>query len=378
VFDVDLAYEGAFRVPNNLKSGGAANAGFEYGGTALAFDAERRSLFLVGHDWDQFVGEISIPVPKRGSVAQLPRAVLVQPLSDVVEGRLPDINPTDPNAKKIGGLLPMGGELLVSAYSYYDGAATQERSHFVRPIDLSRRGAVRGPFRVGAGLAGMISGYFGRIPEPWQETFGGSVLNGNCCLAIVSRTSYGPAVFAIDPRRVGAAKDDAPARPLVYYPSEHPTVGAWDGTNKYFNGTSWVRGVVFPAGTRSVLFFGRHGLGPFCYGSGTDQPALAGKPGPDRDVHYCFDPSDESKGVHGYPYVPYVWAYDASDLAKVAAGRTRPWDVQPYAVWSLSLPRGKDSGAVGGAAYDAQTGRLFVSEMFGDGTMPVIHAFSLR
>ena len=36
------------------------------------------------------------------------------------------------------------------------------------------------------------------------------------------------------------------------------------------------RGVVFPVGGRSVLFFGTQGIGEFCYGEGTDDPTLAG------------------------------------------------------------------------------------------------------
>ena len=97
-----------------------------------------------------------------------------------------------------------------------------------------------------------------------------------------------------------------------------------------------VRGVVFPEGTRSVLFFGRHGGfgaspglpggGGFCYGFGTADPALVGTFPPGEADHYRYDPEDGSKGVHGYPYRYYVWAHDANDLAAVAAHRKRAVD----------------------------------------------------
>ena len=120
-------------------------------------------------------------------------------------------------------------------------------------------------------------------------------------------------------------------------------------------------GVVFPDGTRSVLFFGRHGLGPFCYGTGEK----------------CHDPYDGSQGTHGYPYAYRVWAYDAVDLAAAKNGEKQPWDIKPYAVWNLDLPFASGSGHLNGAAYDPVTGQIFVSQAFGDGTKPLIHVFTV-
>jgi hypothetical protein len=154
----------------------------------------------------------------------------------------------------------------------------------------------------------------------------------------------------------------SPTTPLLYYPSVYPAIGAWDGTNPYFNGTTEVRGVVFPEGTRSILFFGRHGLGQFCYGSGPE----------------CGDSADTSKGTHAYPYAYYVWAYDAADLAAVKNGQKRPWDVRPYAVWPLTLPFGTENAHLNGATYDPSTGRVFISQAFGDGAKPLIHVLTVR
>ena len=155
------------------------------------------------------------------------------------------------------------------------------------------------------------------------------------------------------------------ASALVYYPSTNPTLGNWgdSGVNLLFNGTTRITGVVFPNGTSSVLFFGRHGVGAFCYGEGTT----------------CNDPAYPSrKGDHAYPYEYYVWAYDAHDLAAVKSGAKQPWAIKPYAVWSLTLPTGTDGAELGGAAYDPATGRIFVTQAFGDGEYPVVHVFSVR
>jgi hypothetical protein len=116
---------------------------------------------------------------------------------------------------------------------------------------------------------------------------------GNCCLSIISRTSFGPAVSAVDLAQL--TPDVAvTATSLIEYPELHPTLGSYGvpGTNELWNGATQIRGVVFPLGTSSVLFFGRHGLGPYCCGSGEQ----------------CSDPEDGAKGDHAYPYAYYVWA----------------------------------------------------------------------
>jgi hypothetical protein len=366
-----LVYRGSFRLP----LGDEGDSTFAYGGTALAFNPARGSLFLVGHDWRQYVAEISVPdIRHRSSVAELATAAVLQPLSDVTEGKMKTLNPGDPNAKKIGGLLPYRGKLYVSAYSYYDGAGTQVLSHFVTGQDLSVKGDVDGPFRVGKEKAGFVSGYMTLVPAAWQAALGGPALTGQCCLAIVGRTSSGPAVFSVDPADIGV-KNPAPATPLVYYPSETPLT-SWGSTNPYYNGTTEVRGVVFPEGTRSVLFFGRHGLGPFCYGGGTKNEELKGKRMPDGVNNYCYDPQDDSKGTHGFPYAYYVWAYDAMDLAAVKGGHKRPWQVKPYAVWKLDFPFPAPGVRLNGAAYDGATGRIFLVQTYADGAKPLIHVYT--
>jgi hypothetical protein len=353
----DLVYQGAFRVPQG-KFGGSS---FDYGGTALAFNPARDSLFCVGHDWQQQVAEISIPrVTRSDTLDALATASVLQPFADPTEGKMYKVDDTA-NGIKVGGLIVYQDRLYETAYSYYDGDASQEDSHFVSGLDLSVPGDVRGPYRVGKVGAGFVSGYFGVVPEAWRSRFGAPVLNGQCCLSVLSRTSYGPALFAVDVASLGE-KRSIPATPLAYYPADHP-LAQWDSTNPFFNGSTEVRGVVFPEGTKSVLFFGRHGTGKFCYGTG----------------EACDDPVQPYKGTHGYPYAYYVWAYDADDLLAVRNRKKDPWEVRPYATWTLTFPYGTKGRAVlGGAAYDPETGRIFVSQQFADGDLPVIHIFTVK
>ena len=115
-----------------------------------------------------------------------------------------------------------------------------------------------------------------------------------------------------------------------------------------------------PEGSRSVMFFGRQGTGKFCYGTGEE----------------CGDPTQDSKGVHAYPYRYQVWAYDAQDLADVKAGRRKPWSLRPYAIWPLTVPFA--SQILQGATYDQASGRIFVSTAYGDGERPVIHVLMVK
>jgi hypothetical protein len=337
---------GSFLVPKGI-SAGTAQLGFEYGGGALAFNPSNNSLYIVGHDSDQFTAEISIPAfNETGTV--------LQALTDASEGK------TVGEGGKVGGQLVYKGRLLFTKFVYYDATASQVVSHLLRPLDLAARGQVKGPYQVGKLAAGFYSGYLGSIPPAWQTRLGGQVLTGNCCLSIISRTSYGPAAFAIDPAHIGLRQD---AVPLVYYPADHQNLEPYGahGVHPVFNGTTRVRGIVLPEGGVSVLFFGSTGVGSYCYG----------------EAAVCGDPVSPYKGDHAHPYRGYVWAYDARDLAAVRAGSMRPWDAKPYATWELPLGDIAPDGIVG-AAYDPATNRIFLSQRFGDAERPLIHVYKIE
>ena len=358
----NLVYEGAFRLP----AGTSNQTSFSYAGNGLAYNPANNSLFITGHTWYQETAEVSIPnVVNSTNLNSLTTATLIQPLTDALDGERNSVNPTDPNGKNVGGYLVYNGKLIISVFSYYDGNGTQSTSHFVRPLTLSTTGQLSGPFRVGTQYPGFVSGYMTLIPSEWQALLGGPALTGNCCLNIVSFQSNGPAVSVFDPSQLTSGATIS-ATPLVGYPYSNP-LAAWGTQNNLFNGTTQITGVVFPKGTRSVLFFGRQGTGPFCYGIGAST-----SPPPQGE---CYDPANASKGGHAYPYVDQVWAYDADDLLKVKQGLEPEYAVKPYSVWTLNLPFNatNSQNTVSGAAYDPSTNRIFITEDCVDsGCDPVI------
>jgi len=354
----NLVYQGAFRLP----SGQFGGSSFAYGGTGLAFNASNSSLFIVGHDWDQMVAEIRIPqIINSSNLSSLATATVLQPFTDASEGKKSSV---DSGTVKIGGLMAHSGQLIGTAYSFYDADASQRLSHFTSSLNLSTQGDARGMYQVGTLGAGFVAGYMAPIPSEWQASLGGPALTGQCCLSIISRTSLGPAASVFNPSNLGA-QTPVPATPLVYYPLSNP-LAKEDTQNPYFNLSTVMGGVVFPAGTRSVLFIGRHGTGAYCYGTG-------GSSGGD-----CYDPADSSKGTHAYPYVHQIWAYDVQELIAVKNGQKQAWSIRPYAVWTFNLPFATSSRLLKGAAYDPQTRRMYISQYNGDGEKPVIHVFAVN
>jgi hypothetical protein len=375
----DLVYQGSFQLPH-IECVSPTYACFAFGGTALAYDPVNNGLFVVGHIYGQLSAEITIPTPAKASnVSALPTATMIQPFTDALEGKINTVNPTDPNPHLIGGQLVYGGRLIISVESYYDADGTQSSSHFARPLDLSTTSPFVGPVRVGPLYPGFVSGYMTQIPAEWQSLFGGPALTGNCCLAIAGRQSNGPSVSVFNPDDIGT-DNPVPATVLVGYPHSTPLGTGWATQSNLYNGTTNINGIVFPDGTRSVLFFGSQGIGPFCYGPGTSNTAIAGTTAYDGDP-WCYDLATTAKGTHAYPYVDQVWAYDANDLLKVKNGTEQDYQVTPYDVWTLTLPYESTNGLnrIGGVAYDPTNNLIFISESCpGNTCNPVIDVYQLE
>lgn len=62
----------------------------------------------------------------------------------------------------------------------------------------------------------------------------------------------------------------------------------------------------------------------------------------------------------------YVWAWDLFDLVAVREGRLAPHAVRPYAYGPLTLPWLGRDGRVGGGAFDAERGLLYLTALGAD------------
>ena len=328
-----MVYEGSFMVPLQDRQG----VDMTFGGYALGIDPVRQGLYFGCHDYLQQLAEVSLPA--LGAMA-----TVLQDCTDVTQGRLPQV---DDYLPRLGGSLWHGGRLIVSAFGDYDADNSQTHSHFAAAPDFADASGLLGPVRVGD-RAGFVAGYMTAIPAEWREAFGGPALDGQCCINIISRSSAGPAASVFDPADLGVV-EPVPARMLLGYPLEH-ALAEPASQNPWFNNTTRIVGLAFPPGSRSLLFIGRHGTGPYCYDT----------------AEVCGDPADPYKGPHAWPYIHQVWAYDALDLLKVQRGEAQPWDLRPYAVWHLTEMDQSQAATVSGATYDPASGRLYVTEVFGE------------
>jgi hypothetical protein len=363
----EFEYSGGFRVPFGM----VGSSGFSYGGTALAFNPHRDSLFVVGHDHQQAIAEIAVPqVVNSDRIEDLKTAEVVQAFTDV-KLRIP--NWTLEGNVKIGGLIVVEDELIGTVYEYFDGDGNAVRSHFkLSSLDLANA-KVSGLFKVGNHGGGYVGGYMSKVPSMWRDKLGISYVTGQTGLPIISRTSAGPAIFGFEPAQLGAGA--APTIPLLYYPffhggshpDDHPLADP-SSQNPHYNTTTEIKGLVFPEGSDHIFFLGSHGVGRWWYGSNGDFPGLN-------------DPFITSKGPHAAPYVFQMWAYDVHDLLAVKNRSRQPWQVKPRNVWTFDLPFEVGRKNIGGVAFDAKRRRMYLSQLFADRVghdmNPIIHVFHL-
>jgi len=422
IYHHNMVYLGAFKTP--------VGDDMSYGGGVIAFNPSNGNLFISGNVNEQKIGEISVPAPViSDNLTLLNRATLTQNFYDITEGNRDLIRAdgtalADGNGSRIGGLLTYDGGLIGTIFAFYNTAGA--RSHFKSGFTLSTAGDFGGIYTLGPWTdpetSSFVNGWMAAVPSALSAELVGPVITGNGSLSILSRTSYGPAAFYFDPSDLGVT-NPVTAEPLLYYDQAHQTLNPGGYSNPTWNDTTKQAGIAVVGGSRSVLFFGYHGLGERNYGGYSANPIFAdecqspdtcitgpkgwqvcenmdncttGRKGIPYDNHVdcsthvsggsdgCYyDPTGMGdKGPHAPPYRYQVWAYDANDLAAVKNGTLQPWEPEPYAIWEL--PIGFSSTAVfgGATAYDPATGKLYVSQPQGESSgynrLPVIHVFQIN
>lgn len=403
----NLVYLGAFRLPGGDFPPGSGQV-WDYGGWSLAFNPAGNgglgSLYSVNNNWQ--AAEFSTPTPVNSPIlANLPVAAMLQNFANPIDNWANDtvlVNGSSDGSIVHGGFLLTGGRLHATRYLAYDGTDSQRVSQYTRSLTLATPSfsgfmATQGTWptnpgggqeqRYTSGYLALMSAAYASSLRPAISGLGG----GN----IITSTSNGPAVFGWDPSAV-SYPNAIPCQPYVYYDPAHWTIGAWDpnpsaapGTRALTTGAAYqwagaatARGAAVPSGFRSCLIFGT-GVGTFGYGQGTPTQRLDGQPTGSGDF-YIYDPIDQTKGVHGYPYAERCWAYDLNDFLAVKAGTKQPWEVVPYATWPLTLPVAlRTRVSVGGVALDVARNRIYVLQQQTDlgggfNARPLVHGFQVQ
>ncbi|GFE60848.1 fibronectin type III domain-containing protein [Geobacter sp. AOG2] len=391
----DLTYIGAFRVPSGTYGGSDdTKYSFNYAGFAMpigvAYNAANNSLIMSGHGNNSYVAEINIPaIVNSSNISALNIATVRQNFTDVSRGHHVFTN----EGLIIGGFLVYNGKLIVGATDYYAFDNAQETwSHFVNSNANSlATGTFAGDYTVtstgnGGPPVSISNEYMTTVPDNsssggtnWQTALGGTVLAGAMSPNIVSRTSLGPAAVTFNPDNFSS---NTPHNVLMYWPgdgSHSPAdsvfVGSGLGEGRLFwNGSTQLNGVVFPNGTKTVLYFGNTGTGTtVCYKNGN--PTAWGC---DAIVNGDTARPVGAWDIHAPTYRNQIWAVNADDLLAVKNGSKNPWDITP-AIWPISSPFDTSEHFIAGAAYDPATQRIYVVEGKAEsGKLPIVLVYQVN
>lgn len=370
--DLFGTYLGAARAPlDDICNGNNGFAYYQYGGLAYASP----SSFYVTNGY--CFAEVTIPaLRKDADVAALNPLTFAQNwwLSDAVYGGFyGDIDAAKSTGFNFGGLLKYGNYLYVGGYGFYGSqAAPHDKSWFRLNPNLAQNGTTYpGAVEVWQATPGVINttqgfvgGYAATVPPEWVAALGGPAVVGGQCMSIVTRTSNGPSLIAINPADINV-KTPVPGTALMYELGGE--WGDYNGATPLWGGTGCIGGVAIIPGTRTAVFIGWNGTGEFCYGPACHDPEFPGV-----------------EGQHAYPYNYQFWAVDLLDLALVKAGKKAVTSVLPYAYGVITVPYEKDTTKLRGVYLDPGNLNLYFLQARvtpntpGYRFHPVLHAYHVN
>ncbi|MBI3158440.1 MAG: hypothetical protein HYZ26_02435 [Chloroflexi bacterium] len=386
----DITYLGAFRLPDDFDY----ERGWYYGGSALAFfpegdpgggtDGFPGSLFGTGHDWNQYIAEVTIPAPVISAshdLADLPIGEFIQPFTDVRSQAFPETTYWE---------LPRAGLAYLPAQAGQDGGKLyfawgqhyQEEGPYTThgwiSTDLTDL-ALAGPWYIGGISPYALNDYIFDIPAVWAQQYAPGLLLATGRYRDGGWGGQGPSLYAFGPWLSGSPPEkDAqlPALGLIQYGTsleESPLT-----LEDYHHSDEWAGGAWLTLGdAQAVIFAGTKGVGEYWYGFGNgvvwpDEEPFPEIPAPPYDVRGWWSDS----------FVAQLIFYDPADLAAVALGMLAPHEPQPYAVLDLdrylfSLTDPQQKYRISAVAYDRANNLLYIAEPLADEDKPIIHVFRI-
>jgi hypothetical protein len=337
------------------------------------------SIFGVGHDWNQWVSEISIPEPTVSPAKDLTALSTATPLQAFrdIRGSLFDW-PMEMPRVGLEYLPAQGaqdsGKLYFCWAPHLDEGATHP-SHGWCELDLSRPQPA-GPWRVGEHWNYVTTDYLFAIPQAWAEAYLPGMYLATGRFRDGGQGARGPSLLAIGPWQGGnppPAGSTLQAIPLLLYGS----VTAGDGAvlNGYHHSDEWSGGAWLTAGGKSaVVFVGTKGMGDCWYGcaDGTVWP---------EDPPY--PPECPERGWWSSTFAGQMLFYDPADLAAVAQGEIESHQPQPYAMLEMDqflyhVEGQQQKEHLGAMAFDRERSLVYIFERFGDGDKPLVHAWRVE
>ena len=382
----DLTYRGALRLPD-----GPEEYAWAWSGQAMAYrpdgdpkgadDGHPGSIFGTGHNWHQYVSEVSIPRPvisAKRDPKDLPTARTLQKFADIRGKLFGEME----QARAGLAYLPAQGKQTAGKLYFCRGPHMDEAnpgpSHGWCEPDLSNPRPA-GLWQIGNEVTYVTTDYIFVIPEAWAKAHVGGLRLATGRFRDGGQGSQGPTLFAYGPwldgnppkagtklrtktlLRYSAVTDEAPQRRL----------------RGYHHADEWSGGAWMTAGNRAaVAFVGTKGQGKCWYGfaNGVVWP----ENGPFPPVPAA--PNDQ-RGWWSTSFVAQLLFYDPADLAAVAARKKKPHEPQPYAVLDvdklLFRAARQNPQKLGAAAFDHQRGVLYVLEPRADEDKSIVHVWQV-
>lgn len=336
------------------------------------------SLFGIGHDWDDFISEIDIPVPvvsASKNVSELHTAQTLQPFADVRGGQ--DFPGAGVFRAALQYMPSQGSQATGKLYLAWGRHMQFERvvSHGWCELDLSDP-QTRGWWYIEGKICHQVNDYMFDVPTAWAD----ARLGGRCLITGRFRdgglSGQGPTMYAIAPWMQGnppAHGAELDAVTLLEYGQP------FDGTRMdgYAESDEWSGAAWLTAGeAAAVVFIGTKGIGDTWYGyaDGTVYEECLAQGN-------C--PEDGDRGWWSTERRAQIIFFDTEDLAAVAEGRMAPDEPQPYATLDLEPFMYKERTIneyerLGGAAFDRDHGLLYVFERRADGDKCLVHVWGLE
>jgi hypothetical protein len=398
----ELVYLGAFRLPETPDEDG-----WGYSGYAMTYyplgdpqgqeDGFPGSLFVLGHDHTQYIGEIDIPAPVISEVkdpSELPTASILQPLNDITAGMFEELE--IPRAG-LAYLPPQGSQMSGKLYFCWGQhfQFEQEPSHGWSELDLSEPNPA-GPWYVGQFTNYVTNDYLFEIPQAWAGVYTPGLRLATGRFRDGSWGGLGPALLAIGPWNEGNPPTPnstlQQVTTLLLYGEPIPgspeiDVSSGYQMTNYSEPDEWSGGAWLTVGDKSALIFvGTKAVGRSWYGfsNGVEYP-ISG----DADEEYPEVPPwpHDDRGWWSEEISAQMLFYDPSELAMVAQGEMETWEPQPYATLTLDdylfdpgfdYERGKRY-LLGAATFDRIDGLIYIIERLADeGDRSLVHIFKIE
>ena len=383
----EVVYHGAFRLPD-----GSGGSSWEYSGDAMAYypnsdpsgppDGYPGTIFGVGHDWQKYVSEISIPAPVISlshNPDELNTATTAQEFRDVRAG-VGSLNVLQEMPRVGMEYLPaQGSQTSAKLYLCWGGHLQDEEecvaSHMWCDLDLSNS---RGAWWIGDYSPYSVNDYMFEIPEAWANANTPGMLLATGRFRDGGWSGQGPALFACGPWNQGnppAPDTVLPATRLLLYSSTATDEPPYHTLDNYHHADEWTGGAWLTAGEQAaVVFIGTKGWGDCWYGlpDGTVWP---------DEPPFPSDPEGQ-RGWWSTGFVAQMIFYDANDLAAVARGTMPPHGPQPYATLDIDqylygVVGAQQKSHVAAACFDRERGYLYVFEPRADGDKSLVHVWAV-